>query len=167
MKFYTSVVSPVETSLIRPELDLLSKYEGPHYIDGSYPNGALRACRTVWLKTPSSEFHEAFPKTKAFLEDLAESLTDNPKFGRIYYTTLPPMSRIDAHSDVGGYFSYIDRYQVFFDLDPEHRIFQTKAKIESNSLVKFNHELPHGFSNKSTIDWTFLVFDLYKQGVDG
>jgi hypothetical protein len=170
-------LSESEVGLLWHELAHSGLSWAPHY-KKMMPTGLpLRHGSSIFVHCLHTQSHEKIEDHRHLFRRTIDSVADwtqnDPQLvARSYWHLLRPGDRIDVHRDrdsqFGGYFSKINRYQIFPKI-PENFIalmdselwnFHEGMKI-SNSLLKFNHHDWHYYANHSEEEIQFLVMDFF------
>jgi len=166
-------ITEIEISELQSSIADSESLWGPHSL---HTGVALcqdkdRAGETIWLHTrDGSDWlnynSEPIKKIHNVLEMYRDMVMPNSRFGRVYIHRLKPNKIVSRHRDVNDrdYFLVVKRYQVYFDI-PEHCEIVTDSQILENSMVWFNHNEWHSYTNNSDKDLIFIVFDLLDQPV--
>jgi hypothetical protein len=156
-------------SAIRLSLTGLDNLWKKHEIFGGIKLGKTNPGKTIWLhhRTKESDWlthhNTNLHLLVDFIKNTAIELHNSHHFGRTYIHRLQPTQEVTAHVDAPwdpAYFNKVTRYQIFLDI-PEHIEIVSTPMPEQNSLILFRNDILHSYRNNSTIDLTFIVFDIF------
>lgn len=179
MDFYSQIIHRFDKTflnLLKNEINVIKHSNlWTNHFEGQYAKtGALRYGKTFWLRKIDHNMNLLLDRCIDWPESnkIIKTYSQNNSWGRSYWHWLKPGDSIDRHHDKNLGFSdkVLHRYQVYLDVPLGCEIWIDEGKFDSrtlgNCVLNFNMYYEHYYKNNSDQDLIFMVFDVFKNGID-
>jgi hypothetical protein len=80
--------------------------------------------------------------------------------GRVFFSKLLPMKKVDTHTDQGAYFDYFDRFHFIIQAAENEFVVEDQClSFDNGEFYWFNNHVPHSLINNSTNNRIILIVD--------